>query len=94
MFHTPPGRKEFGLWNVSTMCPIFPLGRGGDASARRKGPDLVLLSDVTELRVLKGQTELLDKCHRHHADIGAVFFMLPLCLLRCGARVQLWQRSC
>lgn len=49
--------------------------------AKWKGPDVVRQSDVTELWVFKGQTELLDKCHRHHIDIGAVFLMLWLCLL-------------
>lgn len=45
-----------------------------------KGPDVVWLSDVTELRVFKGQTALLDKCHRRHVDIGVVFLTLGLCL--------------
>lgn len=95
-------RLAWFAWNVSTVStiyPVFPPGGGGNASraqlTKRRGPDVVRLSDVTELRVFKGQTELLDKCHRHHIDIGPVFLNAPTAftlsaVVQCGCR---WGRS-
>lgn len=69
------------FYNTSCILEGPWWKRFGVQLTKRKGPDMVRLSDVTELRVFKGQTELLDKCHRHHIDIGPVFLMLRLCLL-------------
>lgn len=80
--HSSPDRKRqkpglVRLWSVSISC--IPAGRWwkrfGARLTKWKGPDVVRLSDVTELRVFKGQAELLDKCHRHHIDIWVVFLM-------------------
>lgn len=73
-----PGRVR----NVFISC--IPAGRwqkrSGAQMTKWKGPDVVPPSVVTDLRVFKGQAELLGKCHRHHIDIWVVFLMRPLCL--------------
>lgn len=73
MLHTHPVEHFYNISCIAAgpWCKCFRV-----QLTTRKGPAVVRLSDVTELRVFKGQTELLDKCHRHHIDIGAVFLML------------------